>query len=62
MEIFLRTEKSIIKMNDILEVNGKYLVMSTLDRTRQCVLGQYKEEGRTKQVLDSIDSVITKHM
>ena len=60
MEIYLRTEKSIIKMNDVLEINGKYLVMATLDRTKQCVLAQYQSEDRTRQVLDSIDSILTR--
>ena len=49
-------------MNDVLEVNGKYLVMATLDRTRQCVLSQYDSESRAKDVLDSIDSIITRKM
>ena len=60
MEIYFRTEKSIIKMNDVLELNGKYLVMATLDRTRQCVLAQYATEERTKEVLDLIDSILTR--
>lgn len=60
MEIYFRTAKSIVKMNNVLEVNGKYLVMATLDRTRQCVLAEYKTEQRTKEVLDMIDSILTR--
>lgn len=58
MDIFFRTQKSIIKMNDILEVNGKYLTVASLDRKMQCVLGQYKTEKRAQEILEKIDYVI----
>lgn len=58
MDIYFRTENSIIKMNDILEVNGKYLTIASLDRTKQCVLCQYKSQERAKEVLEQIDYVI----
>lgn len=46
-------------MNDILEANGKFLVMSSLDRKSQAVIEQYSTEKRTKEVLDLIDSILT---
>lgn len=58
MIIYFKTEKSIIKMNDVLEVNGKYLVMATLDRTRQCVLGEYHSQERAQEILNSIEGMI----
>ena len=58
MEIYFKTEKSIIKMNDVLEVNGKYLVMATLDRTRQCALGEYHSQERAQEILNSIECMI----
>lgn len=58
MDIYFRTDKSIVRMNDVLEVNGKYLVMATLDRTRQCVLGEYHSQERAQEILEKIDYVI----
>ena len=46
-------------MNDILEANGKFLVMSSLDRKSQAVIELYSTEKRTKEVLDLIDSILT---
>lgn len=60
MEIFFRTEKTIVKMNDILEAQGKFLVMSSLDRKAQAVLEIYSSDERAKQVLDMIDSILTR--
>ena len=60
MEIFFRTDKSIVKMNDILEARGEFLVMSSLDRKAQAVLEIYSSDERTKQVLDMIDSILTR--
>lgn len=58
MDIYFRTEKSIIRMNDILEVNSRYLTTASLDRKKQCVLGQYKSEKRAQEILEKIDYVI----
>ena len=60
MDIYFRTDKSIVKMNDILEAQGKFLVMSSLDRKAQAVLEIYRNEQRTKDVLDMIDSILTR--
>ena len=60
MEIFFRTKNTIVKMNDILEAQGKFLVMSSLDRKAQAVLEMYSSDERAKQVLDMIDSILTR--
>ena len=60
MEIYFRTKKTIVKMNDILEAEGKFLVMSSLDRKSRAVLETYSSEERAKQILDMIDSILTR--
>lgn len=60
MDIYFRTQKTIVKMNDILESQGKFLVMSSLDRKAQAVLEIYSSDERAKQVLDMIDSILTR--
>lgn len=58
MDIYFRTEKSIIRMNDILEARGKYLVNASLDRKEQCVLGEFESEEIAKKILEKIDYII----
>lgn len=59
MDIYFRTDKTIVKMNDILEVTGNFLVVSSLDRTKQCVLMKYSSVERAQEVLNNIDIVIS---
>lgn len=59
MDIYFRTDKSIVKMNDILEVTGNFLVVASLDRTKQCVLMKYSSAERAQEVLNNIDIVIS---
>lgn len=58
MDIYFKTEKSIIKMKDILEARGKYLVNASLDRKEQCVLGEFESEENAQNILEKIDYVI----
>lgn len=61
MDIFFRTDKSLIKMKDKVEVEGKnYLTTSSLNGQEKVVLGKYETINRTLSILDNIDKLLDK--
>lgn len=61
MDIFFRTDKSLIKMKDKVEVEGKnYLTTSSLNGQEKVVLGKYETINRALSILDNIDNLLDK--
>lgn len=63
MDIFFRTKKKIVKMNDKLEVEGKendYLTTSSLNGESKDILGHYNSEARAMEILDRIEGILDK--
>lgn len=61
MDIFLRNEDKLVRMNDKIEINrDRYLVTSSLDGKNLCVLGEYKTHERALEILNRIDNILDK--
>lgn len=61
MDIFFRTKKSLVKMKDKVEVEGKnYLTTSSLDGKEKCVLSQYDSNEKALAILNQIDQILDK--
>jgi hypothetical protein len=61
MDIFFRTDKSLIKMKDKIEVEGKnYLTTSSLNGQEKIILGQYETYEKAISILNKIDDILDK--
>ena len=61
MVMFFRTEKSLIRMKDKINVEGKdnsYLTTSSLNGQEKCVLAHYKSEKKAIEILNRIDNLL----
>ena len=55
MDMFFKTKKSIIKMKDKIEIEGKdnsYLTTSSLNGEEKCVLAHYSCKEQALEILD----------
>ena len=63
MDMFFKTKKSIIKMKDKIEIEGKdnsYLTTSSLNGEEKCVLAHYSCKEQAREILDKIDKILDK--
>ena len=61
MDMFFKTKKSLVRMKDKVEIEGrdsKYLTTSSLNGQEKCILAEYKSEQRALEILDKIDTLL----
>ncbi len=61
MDIFFRTNTSLVKMKDKLDVErGGYLTTSSLGGQEKYPLARYENEQKAMEILDRIDNILDK--
>lgn len=58
MEIYFKTDKSIIKMKDRIDIEGKYITTSSIDQKEKAILEKYTSEKEAKEIFDNIIEII----
>lgn len=61
MDIFFRTNKSLVKMKDKINIErGGYLTTSSLGGQEKYPLARYENEEKAIEILNRIDSILDK--
>lgn len=58
MDIYFKTDKSIIKMKDRIDIEGKYITTSSIDQKEKAILEKYTSEKEAKEIFDNIIEII----
>lgn len=60
MEILFKTENSIIKFKDRLDIERKYITTSTINGEEKTTIAKYKDEEEAKEIFEKIFTSIDK--
>ena len=58
MEIYFKTDKSIIKMKERIDLEGEYLTTSSIDQKEKAILKKYENEEISKESFRRLISII----
>lgn len=58
MEVYFKTDKSIIKMKERIDLEGEYLTTSSIDQKEKAILKKYENEEISKEAFRRLISII----
>lgn len=58
MEVYFKTNKSIIKMKERIDLEGEYLTTSSIDQKEKAILKKYENEEISKEAFRRLISII----
>lgn len=58
MEVYFKTNKSIIKMKERIDLEGEYLTTSSIDQKEKAILKKYENEEISKESFRRLISII----
>lgn len=58
MDIIIKTERGITRMKDSIEIEGEYIIHSSLNGKEKKIIKKCENEEEAKKIIEEIDRII----